>query len=106
MAKKLLLLLLLILLVSGRKNLKDAGKEANNEKKTVVEANHFYSNYEKNTTYDITSIEKNKSLIFLLKHAENKDKELQENPITISLISGDVTETCVFKSYSNMCGIK
>ncbi len=95
-----------MLLVSARKNLKDVGKESNNEKKTVVEANHFYSNYEKNTTYDITSIEKSKSLIFLLKHSEQKEKELKENPITISLISGDVTETCIFKSYSHMCGIK
>jgi hypothetical protein len=57
----------------------------------VVEANHFYSNYERNTTYDITNIEKNKSLIFLLKNSDKKDKELKDNPITISLISGDTT---------------
>jgi hypothetical protein len=72
----------------------------------VVEANHFYSNYEKNTTYDINSVEKNKSIIFLLKHADKKDKELKDNPITISLLSGNIVETCTFKSYSNMCGIK
>jgi hypothetical protein len=91
MAKKLILLTLLVLLVLAKKNLKDHNKEKNKDEKTVVEANHFYSNYEKNTTYDITNIEKNKSLIFLLKHGEKKDKELKENPITISLVSGDTT---------------
>lgn len=40
-----------------------------------------------------------------MKHGEKKDKELKDNPITISLVSGTITETCVFDSYSNMCGI-
>jgi hypothetical protein len=105
MTKKIILLLLLLVVLSAKKNLKDASKEKKNEDKTVVEANHYYSNYERNTTYDINSVEKNKSLIFLLKHGDQKDKELKENPITISIVSGSIVETCVFKSFSNMCGI-
>ncbi len=51
----------------------------------MVESNHFYSNEERNTTYDINSVEKNKSLIFILKNTDKKDKELKDNPITITL---------------------
>lgn len=102
---KAMLLLVLLALALGKKNLKDSNKDKKSEHKTVVEANHYYSNYERNTTYEINSIEKNKSLIFLLKHTDKKDKELKDNPITISLVSGTTTETCVFSSYSNMCGI-
>lgn len=105
MIKKAILLLVLLALALGKKNLKDSNKDKKSKHKTVVEANHYYSNYEKNTTYDINSIERNKSLIFLLKHGDKKGKELKDNPITISLVSGTTTETCVFNSHSNMCGI-
>lgn len=80
-----LVVLLLLTLAHTKKNLKEVPKD---EKKTVVEANHFYSNYERNTTYDITNIEKNKSLVFLLKPNGKTDKELKENPITIGLDAG------------------
>jgi len=39
----LVLVLLLVLAVLGRKNLKET--KVATEQKTVVEANHFYSNY-------------------------------------------------------------
>lgn len=101
---RLVVVLVLAVALLARKNLKEA--KADPEHKTVVEANHFYSNYERNTTYDITNIEKNKSLVFLLKRNDKTDKQLKDNPITIALLSGDNTETCTFKSASQICALK
>lgn len=71
---KIVVLFCLIMLVFSKKNLKQANKEKNQDHKTVVEANHFYSNYERNTTYEINGIQKNKSLILLLKNGGKTDK--------------------------------
>lgn len=67
--KQILSLLFAILMVNvlGKKNLKDRVQEKQNDHKTVVESNHFYSNYETFTNYDINNVEKDKSLIFLIK---------------------------------------
>ena len=74
---KIVVVLCLIMLAFSKKNLKQASKEKNQDHKTVVEANHFYSNYERNTTYEINGIEKNKSLILILKNGGKTDKELK-----------------------------
>ncbi len=74
----------------------------------MVEANHFYSDKEKTTTYDIGSVEKDKSLIFILKDKQGQkdDKILIDNPINITLDAGNgATSTCQFKSYNNLCSI-
>lgn len=81
--------------------------ETKEERKTVVEANHFYSNYETSTGYDINSVEKDKPLIFYLKphNAQANDKTLTENPINITLTTGASTVTCPFTSYTNLCSL-
>ena len=40
---------------------------SNNDHSTVIEKNHFYSNYEVNTTYNITKVNKDKPIILFLK---------------------------------------
>jgi alpha/beta superfamily hydrolase len=75
--RKVVIFLLLVTLAITKKNLKEASKEKTEDHKTVVEANHFYSNYERNTTYEINGIEKNKSLILILKNGGKTDKELK-----------------------------
>jgi hypothetical protein len=38
------------------------------EHKKVIEANHYYSDTEINVTYNIANVEKNRSLIFVLRN--------------------------------------
>jgi hypothetical protein len=73
-----------------------------------VEANHYFSDYEKTAGYDIDSVESGKSLVFFLKNKEGKasdDKVLIDNPITITLDADKDTATCVFDSYSKLCSL-
>jgi hypothetical protein len=42
----------------------------------------------------------------VLKDNSKTEKDLTDNPITITLISGKTTETCPFKNPWNICGIK
>lgn len=82
--------------------------ETKDERETVVEANHFFSEHEKTTNYDIDSVETGKSLVFLLKKREGKendDHQLATNPITITLTAGQDTTSCVFDSYSKLCSL-
>ena len=53
---KIFLFILLLSLAGARKNLKQAVKEAQQDHKTIVEANHFYSNIETFTNYEINSV--------------------------------------------------
>ena len=53
---KIFLFILLLSLAGARKNLKQAVKEAQQDHKTIVEANHFYSNVETFTNYEINSV--------------------------------------------------
>jgi len=63
------------------------GSETSPEKTTVVEGNHFYSNYELNTTYNIAQVNVDRPIIYILRKKE--DGQIFDNNITINLISGD-----------------
>lgn len=51
------------------------------ERTTVVEGNHFYSNYELNTTYNIVQVSKDRPIIYILR--KNDDKQTLDNNITV-----------------------
>ena len=71
----------------------------------MVEANHYSSTTQKKSGYDITDIEKNKPLLFILKphNTDANDQTLVNNPITITLKAGSDSKSCVFKSYTQLC---
>ncbi len=76
-------LLIIIALASG------LAAETDNKRTTVVEGNHFYSNYEINTTYNIAQVSTDRSIIFILRKKDNN--QVFDNNITITLISGSNT---------------
>lgn len=49
----------------------------------------------------------NKSIVFLLKPhtTESTDKNLEENPITITLKDGEQVKSCVFNTYTQLCAL-
>jgi hypothetical protein len=106
-----ILLLVLVLLASvqcrRKKETLAEQKETKEEQKTVVEANHFFSNYETSTNYDINSVEKDKSLVFFLRPQKGKpdEKALADNPVTITLDAGTDKATCVFDSFTKLCSL-
>lgn len=54
---------------------------------TIVEGNHFYSNYETNTTYNIEKVSTDRSIIVILRKKD--ESQNFDNNISIQLISGD-----------------
>lgn len=62
-------------------------QETSPQHTTVVEGNHFYSNYEINTTYNIAQVSTDRSIIFILRKKD--DNQIFDNNITITLISGE-----------------
>lgn len=104
------LLGLLLLAAEGRRSKQKLAEQAETkeERETVVEANHFFSEHDKTTSYDIDSVETGKSLLFLLKKREGKendDRQLAANPITITLTAGQDSTSCLFDSYSKLCSL-
>lgn len=76
-----LFVLLLISIANG------IAQETSPQHTTVVEGNHFYSNYEINTTYNIAQVSTDRSIIFILRKKD--DNQIFDNNITITLISGE-----------------
>lgn len=110
--RQIITLLLLVLLLTPaltrrKKETLAEQVETKDERKTVVEANHFFSNYETSTNYDINSVEKDKSLVFFLRPSQGKadEKALADNPVTITLDAGSDKATCVFDSYTKLCSL-
>lgn len=108
----LVLVLLALAMIGGecRRNKQKLAEqvETKQERETVVEANHFFSEHEKTTGYDIDSVETGKSLVFFLKKREGKDSDdhqLAKNPITITLTAGQDSTSCLFDSYSKLCSL-
>lgn len=112
-ARVCLVLVVLGLMVIGgdcRRNKQKLAEqvETKQERETVVEANHFFSEHDKTTSYDIDSVETGKSLVFFLKKREGKDSDdhqLANNPITITLTAGKDSTSCLFDSYSKLCSL-
>lgn len=108
--KRFLLIFIVIALLTStldarrRKEVLKEQKETKEEKETVVEANHFSSTTEKKKSYDITDLEKDKPILFILKphNTESTDLTLSKNPITVTLKEGEF-KTCVFNSYTQLC---
>lgn len=61
-------------------------QETSPQRTTVVEGNHFYSNYEINTTYNIAQVSTDRSIIFILRKKD--EGQIFDNNITVTLISG------------------
>lgn len=101
MQSGVLLWVLLLVATTAKQGLLASHESVQEEKKTVVEANHFYSNYELFTNYDIGSVKKDRPLLLMLK--PNKQVDLKVNPITITLTSGDKVAKCPFTSYQGLC---
>lgn len=71
------------------------------EHSTIIERNHFYSNYEINTTYQINKVDTAKPIILFLKKKD--DNAIFDNNVTIGLVSGDKKANCLFNSFDKMC---
>jgi hypothetical protein len=70
-----------------------------------VQANHFFSSYQTSIIYDINSVQRDKSLVFVLTEDSPTAEDLNDNPITVTLISGKITESCIFKNKRNICAL-
>lgn len=78
-----------------------AQTETSPEHTTIIEANHYFSNYEVNNTYKIDKVSIDRPLIFILKKKD--ENSIFDNDLTITLISGDKQAECILTSYSGMC---
>ena len=97
--QRLLVAALLIALVLGAK-LKSK-KDTQDEGNTVVEANHFFSDKELSTSYDIKGVKTDSALIVTLRPKE--EGEEFKNKIEIKLDAGSKDTTCEFDDFNSVC---
>jgi hypothetical protein len=76
-------------------------EEKQQQPKTIVEANHFYSATEKRANYNITDIESGKSLVLLLKKAGRQSAYVTD--FTVSLQSEQEKVDCNFEKVTDLC---
>lgn len=65
-------------------------EEVEEEKATVLEADHFVSENEKEYSFEASEVEKDKPIVFLLQQANEQQSNhlFQENPLTVTITSG------------------
>lgn len=66
-----------------------------------MEGNHYYSNYELNTTYNIDKVNVERPIILVLRRKD--EGQVFDNNITIGLVSGERSVECKFSSFNGMC---
>lgn len=72
------------------------------QKAEIVDANHFYSEENKEKSYKITDLEKDKPIIVVLKPTDDAG---YKNPVTLNLSSGSKSKECKFRSFEDLCAL-
>jgi hypothetical protein len=71
---------------------------------TIVESNHFFSDYEVSTSYSIDKVRDDRPIILVLK--KTNPSATFDNNITIKLVSGSDQVECLFTSFNGLCYMK
>ena len=71
------------------------------EKTTIVEGNHFFSNYEISVHYNVDKVNVERPIVLILKKKE--ENSVFDNNLEITLTSGDSSSQCTFSSFTGMC---
>ena len=77
-------------------------KKVEEEPKTIVEANRFYSTKDKKAFYNITGVTPKKPLILLLKASTNLQQLVKEG-LTLIFTGGDQHVVCPFDAITDLC---
>ena len=72
-------------------------------KPEIVDANHFFSETNKEKTYNVSDVEKDKPISLMIRKIEADPN--YKNKVTVIMKSGEESTTCDFKGYDDLCVI-